>query len=60
MSTRPPQIALTADTHGRPIAYPGRCRPEAGWFRVGYDEAQVMLSTGAAIETRYVTRTQEG
>lgn len=47
--TQQKQVALTVDRRGRQMAYRWGGYQEGGrWFRIGYDAAQLMISTGEA------------
>lgn len=45
-------ITFTADKNGKPIAY--REGYNLRYFRIGYDEAKLMIATGQAIEIPFV------
>lgn len=49
------QVAFTADKYSRPIAYRWSIAgASARWFRIGYDDAKVLVATGKAREVQYV------
>lgn len=47
-------IAFTADKNGKPVAYKDTRSISARWVRVSYEEAKLLVATGAAREVAYV------
>ena len=47
------QIAFTTDKNGKPIAY--RNSPvQMRWFRIGYEEAKLLIATGQAEQVEFI------
>jgi hypothetical protein len=47
------RVAFTSDKRGRPIAYLRTSSSPMRWFRIGYDEARLLVSTGRAEQEPY-------
>lgn len=52
MAAKRRYVAFTADKHGRPLAYI-TYQATMRWFRIGLDEAKVLVATGAAEQVPY-------
>ncbi len=51
----PIRIAFFHDKHGRKLAYRWGLA-QGRWFRIGLDKAELMLSTGQAVQVVYSHR----
>lgn len=49
-------VAFTVDKNGKPVAYKDSRSINARWIRISYEEAKMLVSTGAAREVPFASK----